>query len=179
MFERNISLVGDIYRRNLENFNCVNNDRNTTYQQLQTGGQVRVGVPLTEYMSLLGRYSLNLDDVTLDEGIFFTDPDGANGPLPPACDPLKAGRYLCDAIGERTTSSVGYSLIYDTLDNRLRPSKGERLILNQDFAGLGGSVKYLRTRASAVKYFPLGSGGFRSEEHTSELQSLMRIPYAD
>src|SRR3546814_17489955 len=84
-------------------------------------------------MSLLGRYSLNLDDVTLDEGIFFTDPDGANGPLPPACDPLKAGRYLCDAIGERTTSSVGYSLIYDTLDNRLRPSKGERLILNQDF----------------------------------------------
>src|SRR3546814_4960214 len=123
MFERNISLVGDIYRRNLENFNCVNNDRNTTYKQLQTGGQVRVGVPLTEYMSLLGRYSLNLDDVTLDEGIFFTDPDGANGPLPPACDPLKAGRYLCDAIGERNTSS-------------------------------------------------------RSGEHTSELQSLMRIAYS-
>src|SRR3546814_572248 len=160
LFDRNISLGGDIYRRDFENFNFVNNDRNTTYKQLQTGGQVRVGVPLTEYMSLLGRYSLNLDDVTLDEGIFFTDPDGANGPLPPACDPLTAGRYLCDAIGERTTSSVGYSLIYDTLDNRLRPSKGERLILNQDFAGLGGSVKYLRTRASAVKYFPLGSGGF-------------------
>src|SRR3546814_18963064 len=25
---------------------------------------------------------------------------------------------------------------------------------------MGGSVKYLRTRASAVKYFPLGSGDF-------------------
>src|SRR3546814_6908098 len=50
LFDRNISLGGDIYRRDFENFNFVNNDRNTTYKQLPTGGQVRVGVPLTEYM---------------------------------------------------------------------------------------------------------------------------------
>ena len=36
------------------------------------------------------------------------------GPLPAVCDPFKAGRYLCDAIGTRTTSSAGYSIAYDT-----------------------------------------------------------------
>ncbi|PWG01416.1 outer membrane protein assembly factor BamA [Sphingosinicella humi] len=159
LFDRNISLGGDIYRRDFSSFNFVNNSRNTTYEQLQTGGQIRLGIPLTEYMSLAMRYGLNLDDITLDRDIFFTDPDG-DGPLPPVCDPLRAGRYLCDAIGERTTSSIGYSLLYDTLDNRLRPTRGERLILSQDYAGLGGSVNYVRTRASADKYFPIDDSGF-------------------
>src|SRR3546814_6099107 len=33
-------------------------------------------------------------------------------------------------------------------------------------------------RKLAEKYLPLGAGSVRSEEHTSELQSLMRISYA-
>ncbi len=34
---------------------------------------------------------------------------------------------------------------------------GQSLSLSQDFAGLGGSVKYVRTRANASKHFNLGS----------------------
>jgi outer membrane protein insertion porin family len=155
LFNRNLAVGADIFRRDLSSFNFINNDRNTTYEQVTTGGQIRLGVPLTEYLSLALRYGLNFDQVSLDRGLFFSDPDGA-GPLEPTCDPLLAGRYLCDAIGDRTTSSVGYSLAYDTLNNRLRPSKGERVVFNQDFAGLGGSVKYLRTRVSGAKYWDLG-----------------------
>jgi outer membrane protein insertion porin family len=59
---------------------------------------------------------------------------------------LLAGRYLCDAIGKRTTSSVGYSFIFDNRDNRIRPTRGRTFTFSQDFAGLGGSVKYLRSR---------------------------------
>jgi outer membrane protein insertion porin family len=67
---------------------------------------------------------------------------------------------LCDAIGSRITSSLGYSLSYNTLDNQLRPTKGERLLLSQDFAGLGGETKYLRTRLNGSKYWGLGKSGF-------------------
>ena len=48
LLDKNIALGGDIFRRDYNSFNFVNNNRNTTYQQLTTGFQVRVGVPLTE-----------------------------------------------------------------------------------------------------------------------------------
>ncbi|MDV5823015.1 outer membrane protein assembly factor BamA [Sphingobium naphthae] len=154
--DKNIALGGDIYRRDLNSFRYLtNNDRDTTYEQTTTGFQIRAGVPITEYMSLALRYSLNFDDVTLDEDTYYSDTDGDGDT---ECDPLLAGRYLCDAIGQRTTSSVGYSLIYDTRDNRIRATRGHNITLSQDFAGLGGDVKYVKTRLSASKYWPLGGG---------------------
>ncbi len=158
--DKNIALGGDIYRRDLNSFRFLGNstnDRDTTYEQTTTGFQLRAGLSVTEYISLALRYSLNFDDVTLDRATYYSDPDGA-GPLAERCDPLLAGRYLCDAIGKRTTSSIGYSLIYDTRDNRIRPTRGNSVVLSQDFAGLGGSVKYVRTRVNAGKYWALGSG---------------------
>ena len=146
VFDRNISFAGSIYRRDQNQFNFINNSRETTFQQVTTGLSLQAGVPLTEYLSLLLRYSLNYDEVSLDERIYFF-----NG----QCDPLIAGRYLCDAIGNRVTSLAGYSLIYDTRDNRIRPTRGESLVFSQDFAGLGGSVRYLRTRANASKHIRL------------------------
>jgi len=157
LFDRNFAVGFDLFRRDYSSFNFVNNNRNTTYKQTSTGGALRGGMPLTEYMQLGLRYGLNFDDVTLDRSSFFTDPDGA-GPLPAACDPLRVGRYLCDAIGKRTTSSIGYSLLYDATDNRLRATRGHRFTVNQDFAGLGGDVKYLRTRVNAAKFWNVGGG---------------------
>jgi outer membrane protein insertion porin family len=159
LFDRNIAIGGDIYRRDFRSFNFVNSDRNTTYEQITTGGQIRAGVPLTEFLSLALRYGLNYDEITLDEDIFFTDPDGP-GPSEAVCDPLRAGRYLCDAIGNRLTSSIGYSLQYNTLDNSLRPTRGERVVVSQDFAGVGGDVQYLRTRLNGAKYWQIDDSGF-------------------
>ena len=50
-------------------------ERNTTYSQTSTGRRFRLGFPITEYMTFGTRYSLVLDNITLDEDIFFTDPD--------------------------------------------------------------------------------------------------------
>ena len=149
LFDRNVSLGVDVYRRDYNSFNYYSSNRNTTYKQATTGFQVRAGVPLTEYMSLIGRYTLNHDDVTLDESTYYL-----NG----SCSVLLAGRYLCDAIGKRTSSILGASLVYDTLDNRLRPTKGTSIVVGGDVAGLGGSVKYARITANAARYFPLGKG---------------------
>lgn len=154
VFDKNISLGVDIYRRDYDSFNFDGNDRNTTYEQSTTGFQVRAGIPLTEYMTGIVRYTLSRDDVSLGPQ-YFRDLDG-NGTT--ECDPLVAGRYLCDALGKWTSSIVGLTLVHDTLDNRGRPSRGHMVSLNADFAGLGGNVKYGRLRANAAQYFPLGSG---------------------
>ncbi len=149
--DKNIALGGTIFRRDYNAFNFNGNERQTTYSQVSTGFQLATGIPLTEYWTASGRYSLTQDDVGLDQASFFT-----NG----VCDPVKAGRYLCDSIGNRLTSSLGLGLSYDSLNSRLRPSRGHRIALSGDFAGLGGEVKYLRGTVNAAKYWGIGRSGF-------------------
>ncbi|MEH3106746.1 MAG: outer membrane protein assembly factor BamA [Sphingomonas fennica] len=149
LFDRNIAVGGDIFRRDFNSFNFTNQGRNTTYEQTTTGFQLRAGVPLTEFVSLALRYGLSYDEVSLDRNSFFIDGQ---------CSPILAGRYLCEQIGNRLTSSVGYSLSFDNLNNRIRPTAGHRLLFSQDVAGLGGDVRYIRTTANARKYWGLGSG---------------------
>ena len=47
--------------------------------------------------------------------------------------------------------------MYDDTDG-IRPTRGQRATFSQDFAGLGGDVRYLRTRADATKYKTFGGG---------------------
>jgi len=156
LFDKNVAIGGDIFRRDYNAFNYVGDQRQTTYTQVSTGFQIRAGLPLTEYWSLSGRYGLSYDEVGLDKSTYYSN----NGVTGAVCDPLKAGRYLCDAVGNRVTSSVGYSLVYDSLNNRLRPTRGQRGVFSQDFAGLGGDVRYIRTRFEGAKYWGLGHSGF-------------------
>ena len=155
LFDRQILLGGQIYRRDYNSFRFDSDgDRDQTYSQVSTGAGVRLGFPVTEFLNFGTRYNLVLDDVSLDEDVFFTDPDD-EGPLPAECDPRLVGQYLCDEVGKRTTSLIGYSAIFDNTD-ALRATRGQRLTFVQDFAGLGGDVRYLRTRAEATKYFDVG-----------------------
>ncbi len=149
LFDKTIALGGDLFRRDYNSFNYIGDSRQTTYSQVSTGFQIRAAVPLTEYWTLAGRYGLSYDQVGLDQATYFTAG---------ACDPLKAGRYLCEAIGNRVTSSVGYSLLFDSTNSRLRPTAGRRMSFSQDFAGLGGDVKYLRSRVDFDKYINVGHG---------------------
>ncbi len=149
LFDKNIAVGGDIFRRDYNSFTYNGNDRQDNYSQVSTGFQLRTGVPLTEFWSLSGRYGLSYDVVSLDKQLL--DASGN-------CNPNAVGRYLCEAVGKRWTSSVGYSLSRDTLNSRLRPTAGSRFSFSQDFAGLGGAVKYIRTRFEGAKYQNLGSG---------------------
>ncbi|OJW73750.1 MAG: outer membrane protein assembly factor BamA [Sphingomonadales bacterium 63-6] len=155
VFDRNISMGIDIYRRDMNNWNYYNNNRNSTFKQATTGFQVRAGIPITENASVIGRYTLNFDDVTLDEALYYSD---RVNPPNFECDVLLAGRYLCDAIGSRTSSIVGVSMVYDTLDNRVRPTRGDTFSISLDVAGLGGSEKYAKLRLNAAKYWQIAPG---------------------
>ena len=157
LFDRNISAGADIYRREFNNFNRFQRDRGSSFEQSTTGGSVRVGVPLTEFMSLVGSYVLNYDEVSLSEDLFFSDLDG-DGTL--ECDPLRAGRFLCDALGNRLSSIVGLSLNYNSLNSRLRPTRGRQVTVSSEFAGLGGDVRYVRFRGRGQQFWNIGNTGF-------------------
>ena len=175
--DKPILFGGQIFHRDYSSFNYIGNDRNQTYKQVSTGAGLRTGFPITEYWTFGGRYSLVRDTVSLDKATFYTDPDGTAGPLTAVCDPLKAGRYLCDEIGKRLTSSIGYSTVYDDTDG-IRPTRGQRATVSQDFAGLGGDVRYLRTRGEATKYKSLGAWVLSVHGEGGYIHPLQKSPGA-
>jgi outer membrane protein insertion porin family len=59
------------------------------------------------------------------------------------------------ASGSTLTSSIGYSLDYNTLDNNKNPTDGLLIDFKQDFAGVGGDVSYLKSAIDAKYYTPL------------------------
>ncbi|MFL6762169.1 MAG: outer membrane protein assembly factor BamA [Sphingomicrobium sp.] len=154
--DKPILFGGNLFRRDYRAFNIVGSQRNTTYSQVSTGGALRMGFPITEYWSFGGRYTLSNDKLTLDKTSFFTDPDGP-GPRGPECSPFLAGRYLCDELGTKLASVVGFSTVYDDTDG-IHPTRGQRLTLSEDVAGLGGDVKYVRSRFDGTKYKSIGGG---------------------
>src|SRR5947209_9034286 len=81
--DKPILLGADLFRSDYRSFNYLGTNRNTTYSQLSTGGDIKMGFPITEYWSFGGRYKLSNDKISLDQATFFT-----NG----VCDRFKAGR---------------------------------------------------------------------------------------
>jgi len=83
--------------------------------------------------------------------------------------------------GKALTSSVGYSLNYNTLDNNKNPTDGLLVDWKQDFAGVGGDVKYIKSAVDAKYYTPLVAdivglihlqGGMLNQFGGSELRML-------
>src|SRR3546814_7108111 len=82
--------------------------------------------------------------------------------------------------GQRLASGLCFDLAADRLAH-LEPALGDRLAPRRDEHRLIGDDHFVRTRIDAEFHElarELFAGRGRSEEHTSELQSLMRISYA-
>ena len=67
--------------------------------------------------------------------------------------PVKAGL----AFGRVLTSSAGATLTYNTLDNNKNPTSGIIATWAEDFAGLGGDVRYVKSTADVKLYTPVVS----------------------
>jgi outer membrane protein insertion porin family len=85
------------------------------------------------------------------------------------------------ASGQALTSSIGYSLNYNTLDNNKNPTDGLLIDWKQDFAGVGGDVTYLKSQIDAKYYSPLVAdivglvhlqGGILNKVGNTELRML-------
>lgn len=112
------------------------------YKNRKTGGVLRIGFALTDNVWFQPNYSFVHDEV-------FDVNDNAT----------QAIHDLADTNdGIANVSSVGYSLSYDTRNNRMSPSRGVFLSAQQTFAGVGGDVNYLRSVVEGRAYYPIYDG---------------------
>ena len=83
-------------------------------------------------------------------GILFEGSEGnifvSRGKLCGKCQIYYNGILLDE--GEFVTSSVGYTLTYDTRDDIALPSTGIIIRGGQEFAGLGGDIRYIQSTAT-------------------------------
>lgn len=130
------------------------NNNSMSYDTSSVGTNLRLVFPLNEEISFSPRYTIAQQDITL--------PSNLNNCTDQTPAPLPAGCYLNGeaspavkaalAQGPTLTSSVGYTLAYNTLDNNKVPTAGSFVEFKQDFAGLGGDVSYIRTSIDARQY---------------------------
>jgi outer membrane protein insertion porin family len=60
-----------------------------------------------------------------------------------------------ESEGTFLTSSVGYTIAYDTRNLPQSPTSGYFSSFSQDFAGVGGDVQYIRSVVDARGYYPI------------------------
>ena len=156
-----------------------------SYNTKTVGVTPRLGFTLREDLALQIRYSFYRQEVTLPVQLrdcnnlgptaangglaFFPTPAfiAANGlagvgqpfqTLPTGCysdgeASLPVRQEL--ARGSTNTSLAGYTFIFNTLDSNKDPTSGFLVDFKQDFAGLGGDVRFIRTTFDAKYYSPL------------------------
>ena len=66
-----------------------------------------------------------------------------------------ASIYIQNQVGTSLLSQIGQTLSLDYRDSRTEPHEGFLLRLGTDFAGLGGTARYVRTKLDGTYYIPL------------------------
>jgi outer membrane protein insertion porin family len=101
------------------------------YVSESVGGDVHVGFPLSPYLSMQLRYALHGDNVAVSQI--------QCGPTP------TLSTIICAQQGTTITSAPGYTLRWDKRNDPINPTRGFYMSMTQDFAGLGGDVRYVKT----------------------------------
>jgi outer membrane protein insertion porin family len=125
--DRPLSAGIDIYKTYLT-FDRAAYDGDTT------AAGVRFGFPTSEYGFASLSYKFVVDTIT---------------PF------ANASAQVFAAQGTTYSSIFGYGFVYSTLDDPELPTKGFTMSFSQEFAGLGGTLKYVRNEAQFVGYSPV------------------------
>jgi outer membrane protein insertion porin family len=146
-----------------------------SYETQTIGAGTRLGFALREDLGLQVRYSLYQQKITLpqnlmncnninpdfintfptpDQAFRFTPPAGVTPVIPNCYADGEASAAVKNELanGPVITSLVGYTLSYNTLDNNRNPTSGILTEFRQDFAGVGGDVKFVRTTSDLYAY---------------------------
>jgi outer membrane protein insertion porin family len=144
------------------------------YETSTTGVNLRLGIPVTDELTFQPNYSIYeaqievpntadqpFDDCQPPNQTDFT-PGGTTVPIPAIASNnclLNGEASLAikqaAAEGVTVTSLVGYSLIWDSLDNRKDPSSGIHVNFHQDVAGVGGDSEFIRETVDGRYYYPI------------------------
>jgi len=118
------------------------------------------GATPEQIQTLLDRFDTNNDGVITD--IDF-DTNG-NGTLSQAEQLIATGRgaFFAQNLGTQLQSTIGFTLQSNTLNSVLRPTRGRQITFGQDFAGVGGDVRFLRNTFLLDNYWtPFNGWTFR------------------
>ena len=130
------------------------------FRQSRTGGLISFGFPLTDTTSIQTRYSLRVEDVEVPSNVdcaaILSNPNQTSQTT------------LCLSEGGRLSSILGYTFGWDKRNDPITPTGGFDFRFSQDFAGVGGDVRYLRTETkfnyykgltrNVIASFSLGGG---------------------
>lgn len=127
------------------------------FRSTRTGGQIGLAFPLTQNTSLSTRYSLR------SESIEFPQENQCAGVLASSLNNTLSAQNtqllsLCQQVGGRLSSIVGYSFGWDRRNDPITPTGGFDFRFSQDVAGVGGDVRYLRTDVRGNYYKGLFPG---------------------
>lgn len=126
--DKPISFSADVYRTTREYIN---------YKRRATGFGFGFGKELAEYWG--GNISYSLERAT----IYDIGEDVSN--------------IIKEQEGTKLTSSISPSIVRDSRDNFLDPTRGSRNALYITFAGLGGDNAFIKGLVDSAWYFPVGS----------------------
>jgi len=117
-------------------FDVNNNNQNiAAYNESRIGGALRLGYEFNEHLRQAWTYSL------VSRRIY----DVQQG----------ASIYIFNQVGTTLLSQIGQTISLDYRDSRTEPHEGFLLRLGTDFAGLGGTARYVRTKLDGTYYIPL------------------------
>ncbi len=138
------------------------------YENQVVGGQLRLGLPVTEEFGVTLRYSLYQNDLTIPNdfkqpyndctvpipGFTGLNPDGTPNKF--SCEGNgEASLAIKESAGKSLTSLAGLTFNYNTLDSTKDPRNGFYGEVKTDFAGLGGDTRYFRATGDARYYYEL------------------------
>lgn len=136
--DRDLAAGVDLFRT------TTSNQDSSSFDETNTGFSLRLGYPLSEQLRQRLNYTFQNTYIS--------------------AVPSDASRFIREQQGRANTSLVGQELTYDARDSRLEPTKGYVIRLNNDLAGLGGNVRYIRNRLKATEYFKLANSWIFSLE---------------
>lgn len=136
--DRDLAAGLDLFRT------TIDNQDSSSFEETNTGFALRLGYPLSEQLRQRLTYTLQNTDIS--------------------SVPSDASRFVREQQGISNTSMVGSELTYDARDSRLSPTDGYVIRLNNDLAGLGGNVRFIRNRLKATEYLTITDGWIFSVE---------------
>ena len=103
---------------------------NQTFDQKVYGTTLRLGYNLAEDLLQQLTYTVRRDEIGDVKG--------------------DSSQFIKEQKGKTTLSEVGQTITYDKRDSRVNPTQGYMMGFSNQFAGLGGHVRYLKNSIFAV-----------------------------
>jgi outer membrane protein insertion porin family len=126
--DKDLSAGFDVFHRRFDR-------KESSFKETNTGAGLRMGYDLTEYTRHTISYTFSYDQVTHVSN--------------------HASDVIQDEEGSEFRSIIGHDIMYDRRDSKTDPRDGYYLSLSQDFAGVGGTVNYLRNTLGGGYFFPI------------------------